>query len=386
MNHFPAVKGLSGESPANCCRPMPPDGSIGGIAVGYWMLCVWQAKESLVPRRSIYLAALVLSLSAAAFAQDAVVSSNRRLEGRVTQITATEVQVSAAGVSQTVPVNQISSIIFQHDPAGMKLARGQIVAGNYDQALKSLEQVNLDEVSQAEVKQEVEFQRAFCAAKLALTGQVEIAKAGGDLVNFVKANPASWHVWEANELIGDLLMLGGKPAMAKDYYERIAAAPWPEFKMRSAVAVGNALLADQKAAEAMKAFESVLQSPGEGAPQMAARLGKARCLIASGQTDQAVQLADAVIAKAAPEDSPLLAKAYLAKGVALKQAKKPQDAVFSLLRVDTMYSDDKASHAEALYHLVQLWQELRQPQRSLDARRTLENQYKDSLWCRSLGQ
>ncbi len=115
-----------------------------------------------------------------------------------------------------------------------------------------------------------------------------------------------------------------------------------------------------------------------------AGLGKARCQMEKGETDAAIQAADAAIGDADPEDAEVLAAAYNLKGIALARAGKKQEALFALLRVDTLYSEAREAHAEALYHLVPLWKELKRPDRAQEAQNTLGSQYKETHWYKSL--
>jgi tetratricopeptide (TPR) repeat protein len=117
--------------------------------------------------------------------------------------------------------------------------------------------------------------------------------------------------------------------------------------------------------------------------QLAAMLGKARCLAESNQAAEAIRRIDEVIAKAADDDADLLARAYIAKGAVLKKSGKLQDALLALLRVDTLYAQaNEDAHAEALYHLVGLWMDLKNPGRSAEAKKTLAGQYRNSRWNR----
>ena len=142
---------------------------------------------------------------------------------------------------------------------------------------------------------------------------------------------------------------------ARKYYERVGQAPWPDYKMRAAVAVGQVLLAEGKPDEAMKSFDGVLaMKAGDELTQaqhLAATLGRARCLAETKQADAAVKIAREVIAKADPQDASLLARAYNTLGVALRKAGRTQEAQFAFLHVVTLYASDGDAHAEALYHL-----------------------------------
>ena len=73
----------------------------------------------------------------------------------------TEVTVSQGGANKRVPVNQIESITFEEDSQLVRTARDAAVAGRYEDALKALENVKVDEIERAEIKEDVEFYAAL---------------------------------------------------------------------------------------------------------------------------------------------------------------------------------------------------------------------------------
>jgi len=339
-----------------------------------------------VNRWLVVVAACCVFASNAVRGEDAVKTSESRIEGKVVAMSPTEVTVSQGGTNKTVPVNQIELITFDEDPHPVRRARDAAAAGRYEDALKTLENVKVDEIERAEIKEDVEFYTAFSSAKLALDGKLEIREAGKQMAAFVSAHPQSYHYLEANQVVGDLLMALGQYAQAREYYERVGKAPWPEYKLRASVAMGRILLAEKKPAEAMKFFQHVLDTRSDAEQartlRMAATLGKARCLTETGEQQEAIKLCEAVIAKADPEETDLLGRAYLALGLALKKAGKLQEAQYALLHVDTLYSAVRDVHAESLFNLAQVWTELNKPERALEARRTLADQYGDTRWGR----
>jgi len=343
-----------------------------------------------VDRRWIRVAAAWwLTVAATGGAQDVVNAGKRKITGTVSRITATEVTVSVGTVSESVPVNRIDSITFKDEPAALAKVRGEIAADRYEQALAVMEKIELPESARAEVKRDVEFYKALAAARLALEGQGEITAAGKDMAAFASAYPDSYHHFEASAVVGDLLLAAGQFAKAREYYERLSArVPWPDYKARAAVVVGRAWLAEGKADAALKSFEAALAAtaslPQADAYRRAATVGKARCLAEANQPQEAIRLADSVIAQADPADVELLAEAYNAKGIALQRAGRLQEALFALLHVDTLYADARQAHAVALVHLVQLWKELKRPDRAVEAQRALETLYKDSPWIKAL--
>src|SRR5262249_25803448 len=148
--------------------------------------------------------------------------------------------------------------------------------------------------------QEVDFYRALANARLAVAGggnapgAGEAQAAGTALVAYLKANRNSWHTYDASEAGGDLLGRIGRVEEAKPYYNELDSAPWPELKTRSAVAVGRALQAQGKHAEAIKQFETALgteaKSKAAQAEATEAMIGKARSTIDLGRAQEGLQL------------------------------------------------------------------------------------------------
>jgi tetratricopeptide (TPR) repeat protein len=155
--------------------------------------------------------------------------------------------------------------------------------------------------------------------------------------------------------------------------------------MRAQVGIGRALLAQGKAAEASKAFDEAISGEGTGdlaeAQRMAAKVGKARCLAASNKLDEAIKTVENIITNADAENVDLHALAYNALGSALRQARKPQEALMAFLHVDLLYSSNAEAHAEALANLEQLFTELHKPEHARRIRQTLDERYKNSHWA-----
>lgn len=337
-------------------------------------------------RRPLLMVALVLIIVAAraGWAADVVKTTDGKVEGQVSAMSPTEVTVTQGGSAKTIPVNQIELITFEEDPALVRRARESVLAGRYEDASKALENVKTDEIQRAEILQDIEFYGALSGAKMALRGEVEIPEAGKRMLAFVSAYPKSYHYLEACETVGDLLVALGQYSRAREYYERVGKAPWPEYKLRAAVSMGQILLAEKKPDEAMKFFQHVLDSKSEGeqatAQRSVAMLGKARCLIETGKPDEAAKLAGDVVAAAEADDTELLGRAFLVLGIAHHKSGRAQDAMYALLRVDTMYSGNRDTHAEALAQLVPVFTALKKEDRAKDAKRSLEDQYGDTRW------
>jgi tetratricopeptide (TPR) repeat protein len=327
--------------------------------------------------------AIWLALAAATWAFDQVkTTGGSTITGRVLQMSALEVTAEQGSISKTVPVNEIESISYDNEPAVLKSARLAVAAGNYEEAVASLEKIETATADRPEIAQDVEFYKALAAARIALAGGGDVEEARKLMGAFATKSTGNYHYLEACEIVGDLLVANANYAPAEVAYGYLAKAPWPDYRMRAAVAVGHAQLAGGKPAEALQSFESALaiQAPsaaGEGYRQ-AATLGKARCLAEADKSDEAIKLVEKVLAQADPENSDLQADAYNALGIACRKAGRPKDALLAFLHVDVLYFSSPRRHIEALTNLNELWMEVQKPERAADVARTLRDRYKVS--------
>ncbi len=332
-------------------------------------------------RRRVSLAAAVWLAASATVWADGIKTTTTTLTGKITKVSATEVTIELnTGGSKQVPVNDIEMVYYDDEPTLLKSARANVAAGRYEDALTALGKVDAGDVKRPEVKQDMDFYKAYAAAKVALAGGGGITEAGSAMAGFAQANPSSLHYLRAAETVGDLLVAAGKYSTAQSFYGEVAKAPWPDYKMRAAVATGRALMAEGKSDEAMKAFQEVLntQATGELAERQrqAATLGIARCLAQSGKPDESIQMVQQVIEKAAPEAAELHGKAYNALGAAYRKANRTKDALMAYLHTDVLYFTNPEDHIEALKNLAELWKELQKPDRAARAEQILRDQYK----------
>jgi tetratricopeptide (TPR) repeat protein len=290
--------------------------------------------------------------------------------------------------SRTIAVNEIKAIQFDGEPAELSQARVNLTNGGYDKAAELLAKIDPNSLKRDFIKQDVEFYQAYCAAKLALNGNGEIGDAGRRLNTFVRGNPNNFHSLEASEAMGDLLMIGGRFENAEKLYGELAKAPWPDYKMRAAVAIGRSLQAQNKHAAAVKQFDAALAMTDDGADtqnqKLSATLGKAVSLAETGKGDEAASAIEKIIQDADPQQKELHARAYNALGNCYEKGKRTKDALLAFLHVDVLYNTVPDAHAEALFHLVSLWHAVGQDERSRESRELLLQRYAGSRWAKQL--
>ncbi len=323
--------------------------------------------------------ALATAVAAAAScgAADSIKTTKMTYIGTIKSTSPTEVQFERGGTVTPIPVNEIINVRLDAEPSDLNAARAHAAAGRYNDARESLGKIDPGELNREVTKAEFDFLRAYVDAKTALAGSGDVAKAGSAMVDFTRNHPRSFHVLEANELIGDLLVAGGKYDAAQGYYRKLTEAPWPAYQTRAKVLLGKAELAQGKIAEAKATFQSILDSAAaDSEPEkVAAELGIARCLAAEQDYEGAIETARKVVASVDPEDTALSAQAYNALGTALNASGKKRDALIAFLHVDVLYFNAPSEHVEALEHLAQLWTDLNRPEQATQAKQILKQRY-----------
>jgi tetratricopeptide (TPR) repeat protein len=338
-------------------------------------------QESFMNRRCVLLSTVLGLAVTAAWADDTLktMSSKTPLRCTVTGVTATEVTYDQNSISKTVPVNEVEWIAFDEEPRPLTSARLAAVAGKFDEAQASLANLDPAASKRIELRQEIEFYKAYVPAQLALLGSENLDGAARAMFAFVQKNATSWHYYDACQVVGDLAVAKKSYEVAQTYYGNLGKAPWPDYKMRAHVALANALLAQGKTADALPLFEEVLSSQARGdladRQKLAATLGKARCLAASQKLDEAVKMVHEVIANSSPEDVAINAQAYNALGNIYRKSRKTDDALLAFLHVELLYPSIPKERIEALENLVPLWTEKQRPDRAREAERILRDEY-----------
>jgi tetratricopeptide (TPR) repeat protein len=335
--------------------------------------------------------AILLPAFAAAIGQasDSVKTiGGKEIRGEITQITPAKVVIEHGGAAEEIPSIEVQSVFFDGESLTMKAVHNDVRDGNIQKAAEHFDVVQVKGTPRKEIQQEYDFYSAYIAAKLATAGEGKIDEAGHKMLAWVNANPTSLHYYDACQILGDLLLGLRRYDQACSYYNKLSDSPFPELKMRAGVATGRTLLLEKKTAEAQKAFAAVLAVSTTGdladSQRLIATLGKARCAIEMGRSDDVIKTIEEIIEKTDSEQNPeVMATAYNTLGAAYRKAGKTKEALMAYLHVDVMetYAKCADAHAEALANLVDLWTELRQPDRANKARHTLSENYKNSPWA-----
>ena len=304
--------------------------------------------------------------------------------GTITSMTKDEIGMDMAGVARTFPVNEITRISYGDENNELTNARNAVQQKNYNAALTELRKLQGVQIGREYIKQDVDYLTALCLSRLAMSEGGDKKAAEKAMLDFARSAPNSWHFYEAAEILGDLAAASGDHAAAVRYYAGVAKAPWEDYQMRANNAIGNSLIAQNNAKEALARFEEVLSAslstPEAATQKVYAQIGKAQCLALTGNPDEGVKMLEDIIAKNDPSDSALFAKAYNALGNCYLKSNKTKEALQAFLHTDILFYADGPSHAEALYHLSKLWSDVNKSDRAVAARNTLRERYSGSAW------
>jgi tetratricopeptide (TPR) repeat protein len=273
---------------------------------------------------------------------------------------------------EKIPANEILRVEWDGEPASMKLARSAEERGNLQDALVKYQEVAAEvQAAQANLKTDLEFLVARVTAKLAKGDPAKVDEAIQKLDAYRTAHANSFRHYDVLLLLGETYLAKGDYASAEPAFKELEMSPWDDYKMASRIAQGRLLLRKNDVAGAQSLFK-------EKARQYEARLGVATCHQRQNQFQEAAKELDLIIKEAPATDSKTMGEAYLRKGDNLLAAGQKKDALLAYLHVDVLFSGEKDLHAEALYHLSTLWNEVAQPGRAADARAKLSADYPNS--------
>ena len=336
--------------------------------------------------------ALTLDWAASGMAADVVRTiDGDRLSVTVTGSSREGLTIEDREGERQVPVAELVDVQYEGEPQELRTARNLLARGRSADALAELDKIDQDSLANLTdlMAAEQAYIKAAAKAESALLDSGNLAQlrdAGREVLAFATAHPDSFRYYRSRELVGDLLAASGDTAKAMDYYKELAAGP-PSMKIRAATARGRMLLTTGDHAGAVTAFEQAeavgATDPASVEQKRLASLGKARALGLLGKGSEAIAVVNTLLNGADPEDVELLGPAYNAMGDAHRAAGRLQDAVLAYLTVDLVYNANPAAHAEALAKLAEVWDEIGQPERSREARDSLQASYPETSWAKA---
>jgi tetratricopeptide (TPR) repeat protein len=330
------------------------------------------------------------SLLSSTFAADTISRrSGPRLGGTITGTTKTDLTIKPTGDPVTVPANEILSVDWDDATADLKLGISDENGGRLESALQRVRKSKADsQTSSDALKKEFEFIEARIQARMAKADPAKVDEAIAALEKFKKSGSDHFRYYETLRYLGEVQMVKGDNAAARQSFEALSQAPWNDVKLAGQVALGRIQMAEGNADEAVRTFDAAISaagnSSGEQARKYDAMLGKARALAAQSKHEDALKTLDEVTMKASATETALQAEAYVLQGNSLQALGRNKEAVLAYLHVDLLFPKETGYHAEALYHMARLWKLVQSPERGDDAGAKLTSNYPNSPWAKKL--
>ncbi|QDU08273.1 tetratricopeptide repeat protein [Gimesia aquarii] len=309
-------------------------------------------------------------------------NSSSPLLGDVTGYTKTELTLKRGTKSVKIPANEVERVRWDGEPPQLNIARNQERNGNYAAAL---EQYKKSQASgSANLKKDLQFMIARATTKSAQSDAAALDNAIKMLDTFIKANGDHYQYYPATKLLGEAYLAKKDYAAANKAFSTLETSPWKDYQMDAKNLKARVLLAQGNVNGALAAFNTVAKmdakSESELASKRAAQLGSAWCLQKEGKPKEAIKKLDEIIKSANSQQSALLAEAYLRKGDCYRELGESKEALIAYLHIDVLFPTEPAVHAEALYRLSNLWGKVQKPERGVEARAVLQQQYPNSEW------
>jgi tetratricopeptide (TPR) repeat protein len=318
---------------------------------------------------------------------DRVYRQNGVDSGQIVGVTPLEVTISKNGVESKVASEDIEAVYLAGEPAELNSVRTALRAGRLADAKRIIDGIDPADAPREEVQAEIDFYRMLVGAQLALSSEGSLQDATAGARDFSTRRRTSFHVPQAIEMLGDLLLAGEDYAGARAEYAKLAKARSEYLALRSALLLGRAWQAEGKYAEAIAEFDKVMGSSQRGARidplKASAALDLAISQAATGKAEEAAATIGAIIDKADAEDAATLGRAYNALGECYLKAGNEEGALYAFLYVDLLYNDAADSHAKALHELVALWRKNGSDSRSQEAAQKLAEKYPGSRWAKA---
>lgn len=183
--------------------------------------------------------------------------------------------------------------------------------------------------------------------------------------------PASWQVVPVLQTLAQVRSGRGEFKEAAAAYEELAGLDLtPDAQVDAQIQAASVSIRAKKHDEAMKKLEALVSKLPKGSRQaLRAQVAVGECLIAQGKADEAMVFLRGILKEST--DKGVKAAAYNALGEGFMKKEQYKDARWEFLWVDVVYNQDPVEHARALYNLARTFDALGEADRALECREML---------------
>ena len=306
--------------------------------------------------------------------------SAKRVTGRVTAVTANGVTINGS----EVPAAQVQKVTYGKEPLEVGRARDQMESGRFSDAIEELGKIKAN--VGANVKQEIDFIRAYSTAQLSLRGGSIVPGTAAKAVRrFITSNPNSYHLVPAKDQFARLAFAAGRPKVAADEFKKLQSTNWLEYKLKGYFHAGQMQIVLGDLELASKNFKAIAGIQSNDNLAQTYKL-LAQCELAKidglrGNAAPAKAKIEGIIKKENSDNKKLFAHLYNALGATHEKAGRLKEASYAYLHTELLFASESEAHAEAVYHLALIWPQLEQTDRANRARSILLERYRNSYWA-----
>lgn len=310
-----------------------------------------------------------------------------------------EIKAGAAMTLRKIPVTDVVDVSYEAQPQEVKDAASAESKKDFDKALK------LYEDGLKKLPANHKFLPAHVRFKIAkLTAQQTEMQAAGytrgtaiaKLNDFRKEFPESRQIVECLEILSRLLLAEGQATddimasvrLLKGKHGAALGTRLDLFESQILTQEAENLLRDNKAAEAKKKYADaqakleVLLKDASAASALDIRVALAACKAGQGNQKEAMKDLEDILSKAS--DDRTRATALLGLGDCHRLNKNLKEAMWSYLWVEVVYPQDREQTAKALYHLQELFDQLKDPEHAEKCRDRLNKDFAGTRYQRML--
>ena len=343
-------------------------------------------KQVRFPVFYVVVASVTLSAASAIAQIDTVekVGGGRPIRGRIVEISSTAIVVNVSGSNQTVQAGDVRRVSFSGANGTMKQAFTQFYSGNYNGCLDSIDRIT-DAPKNKHVVAELAYCKAMSMAHEAMAGgNVTINNAGTQLLGFINENDEYFHFFPATQMYAKLCLAINKFDLAKQKLKTILDSNWAEQILLARIELGKIALIEEKFSEAVSHFtqaEKVNASDDTAAQlKLVAKCRLAQATAMTGDAAASIKTIKAIIQKESNDNKLLFSNAYNALAHCHLKTGDKKSALMAFLHTHLLFTGHPDTHAEALFHLTKLWNDLSYPERAAEAQSNLRSSYRNTYY------
>ena len=319
------------------------------------------------------------------FEATVILRSGSTARGEITKFDPKGVTIKSRGSEQEISIDDIRQVTSREEPGWLTTAKARYREDRYDAAYKEFGMNSLDS-SDPFVVADAKYHEAMAAAHLALSGNEVTAKQAGNLLlAFIQTYPQSLYLYPATEMFADLASNSGGFKVAAENYEKLQNADSDLYQSRSLLKLGKAKLYSGQAEDAVGVFRKVTrQESANDTTKLLAQCFLAQAMSYNGKADEALEIIDNIIKNENSAQTDLFARAYNAKGICFINKNDLKAAQLAFMHTHLLFFTDRDAHAEALYHLYNIANQLQNSERTAQNRQLLKSRYPNTHWASKL--